>query len=60
MVLRVVRSDARVVARAGPTNMMRLEERYADYLAVGYIGCLRCDMRSNDHRAAVTVKPAAT
>jgi hypothetical protein len=40
--------------------MMRLTERYADYLHVGYLGYLRCDMRSNDLRAAVTVKAAAT
>jgi len=60
MVFRVVRTDARVVANTGPANMMRLSERYADYLAVGYLGYLRCDIRSNDLRAAVTVKPAAT
>jgi hypothetical protein len=39
---------------------MRLTERYADYLAVGYLGFARVDMRSNDLRAAVTVRPAAT
>jgi HK97 family phage major capsid protein len=60
MVLRVVRGNARVVANTSPGNMMRLTERYADYLAVGYLGYLRCDVRSNDMRAAVTVKPAAT
>ena len=42
------------------TTVMRLTERYADYLAVGYIGYYRMDIRSNDLRAAVTVKPAAT
>lgn len=35
MVMRVVRSDARIVANVGPANVMRLTERYADYLAVG-------------------------
>ena len=40
--------------------MMRLTERYADYLAIGYIGYLRADVRSNDLRAAVTIKAAAT
>jgi HK97 family phage major capsid protein len=60
MVMRVVRADARVVAKTGPANMMRLEERYADYLALGYLGYLRMDIRSNDLRAAVTVKAAAT
>jgi len=60
MVMRVVRNDARIVANIGPANMMRLTERYADYLAVGYLGYIRMDVRSNDLRAAVTVKPAAT
>jgi HK97 family phage major capsid protein len=40
--------------------VMRLTERYADYLAVGYIGWVRLDARSNDMRAVTTVKPAAT
>jgi len=39
---------------------MRLQERYADYFAVGYIGHYRLDIRSNDLRAAVTVKAAAS
>ena len=51
MVMRTVRSDA---------SVMRLTERYADYLAVGYLGYYRFDIRSNDLRAAVTVKCAAT
>jgi HK97 family phage major capsid protein len=42
------------------TSVMRLDQRYADYLAIGYIGFCRVDMRSNDLRAAVTVRPAAT
>jgi HK97 family phage major capsid protein len=41
-------------------GVLRLSERYADLLAYGYIGYLRTDIRSNDLRAAVTVKPAAT
>ncbi len=60
MVLRVSRSDARVVADVNPANVMRLTERYADFLAIGYIGYIRADIRSNDLRAAATVKPAAT
>jgi HK97 family phage major capsid protein len=60
MVKRVVRADARIVANTGPAQMMRLSERYADYLAIGYIGYLRADIRSNDLRGAVTVKAAAT
>lgn len=51
MVMRVVRDGATV---------MRLNERYADFLAVGYIGFYRLDIRSNDLRAAVTCKPAGT
>ena len=39
---------------------MRLNERYADYMAVGYMLYMRCDMRSNDLRAAITVKPSTT
>jgi hypothetical protein len=32
---------------ARDTTVMRLQERYADYLAVGYIGYYRLDVRSN-------------
>jgi HK97 family phage major capsid protein len=62
MVLRVVRSDARVVTDNHPVvpNTMRLTERYADYLQVGYLGYLRVDSRSNDLRAACTVHAVAT
>lgn len=42
------------------TTLMRLNERYADFLQVGYIGHSRMDMRSNDLRAAVVVKAAAS
>lgn len=41
-------------------RVMRLVERFADYLAVGYLGWHRADSRSNDLRAAVTVKANAT
>lgn len=51
---------AMVMRVARDTTVMRLQERYADYLAVGYIGYYRLDCRSNDLRAAVTVKAAAT
>jgi len=53
MVLRVVRNDARVdVSHPEITaSTMRLTERYADYLQVGYLGYLRADARSNDMRA---------
>ena len=33
-------------------TMLRLTERYADYLQVGYLGYIRMDARSNDLRAA--------
>jgi hypothetical protein len=42
------------------TGVLRLTERYADFLAYGFIGYSRVDIRSNDLRAAVTVKAAAT
>jgi HK97 family phage major capsid protein len=51
--------SAMVLRRVRDTGILRLEERYADLLQVGYIGYERVDMRSNDLRAAVVVKPAA-
>jgi HK97 family phage major capsid protein len=42
------------------TRVLRLTERYADYLAIAYYGYYRCDFRSNDLRAAVTVTAAAS
>ena len=62
MVFRVVRNDARIVTDTHPVTptTMKLTERYADYLQVGYLGFLRCDSRSNDLRAACTIKCAAT
>jgi HK97 family phage major capsid protein len=47
----------RVVTQSG---LMRLNERYADALQIGFIGYNRWDIRSNDTRAAVVVKAAAT
>ena len=49
-----------MVKRNGPASILVLRERYADYLAIGYIGFSRLDSQGNDLRAAVTVKPAAT
>jgi HK97 family phage major capsid protein len=60
MVMRTVRNDAQVTVSEPHPATMRLTERYADYLQVGYIGYVRVDMRSNDLRAAVIAKPAAT
>ncbi len=51
MVYRKVRSGA---------TLMRLNERYADYLAVGYLAFWRFDIRSNDLRSAITVTAAAS
>ncbi len=47
----------RTVTQSG---LLRLTERYADYLQIGFIGFERFDIRSNDLRAAVTVKAAAS
>lgn len=41
-------------------HIMRLVERYADYLQVGYVGYMRVDMRSNDLRAVSTVQAQST
>jgi HK97 family phage major capsid protein len=51
---------AMVLRRVKGASILRLEERYADFLQVGFIGFERIDIRANDLRAAVTVKPAAT
>lgn len=62
MVLRRVTGDAVVdrvqVGQNG--NMMKLDQRWADFLQVGFIGWTRFDMRSNDLRAATVVVPAAS
>ena len=53
-------SRAMVVRQVNQAGTMRLTERYADYLQVGYLGYVRMDARSNDLRAAVVYKsPAA-
>jgi HK97 family phage major capsid protein len=41
-------------------TMLRLTERYADYLQVGYLGYVRMDLRSNDLRAAALYSTNAT
>lgn len=41
-------------------TMLRLTERYADYLQVGYLGYVRADLRSNDLRAAALYSTNAT
>jgi HK97 family phage major capsid protein len=52
--------SAMVLRTVKGAGLLRLEERYADFLQVGYIGYMRIDIRSNDLRAAVTVQPAAS
>ena len=52
--------SAMVKRTVNQSGLLRLSERYADLLQVGFIGYMRFDIRSNDLRAAVTVKPAAT
>lgn len=41
-------------------EVIRTDQRFADALAVGWIGYQRCDFAARDARAFVTVKPAAT
>jgi hypothetical protein len=41
-------------------TLMRLNERYADYLAVDYLAFWRFDMRSNGLRSAITIQAAAS
>jgi hypothetical protein len=48
---------ARNVRQAG---LMVLRERYADYLAVAWMGYCRFDIRSNDMRALTQFKTNAT
>jgi HK97 family phage major capsid protein len=52
--------SAMVMRTVQGAGLLRLEERYADFLQVGYIGYRRVDMRSNDLRSAVVVKAAAS
>jgi HK97 family phage major capsid protein len=51
---------AMVYRQVRNAGLMRLNERYADFFAIGYLLYMRCDMRSNDLRAAITVKAAAS
>jgi HK97 family phage major capsid protein len=53
-------ATAMVKRNVTQSGILRLNERYADSLQVAWIGHTRWDLRSNDLRAAVTVKPAAT
>jgi HK97 family phage major capsid protein len=51
---------AMVQRTVGAPRILRLTERYADYLQVGYIGFVRTDIRSNDMRAVTTCYAQAT
>lgn len=48
--------SAMVLRKVLDMTIMRLTERYADTMQVGYLGYLRWDSRSNDPRAAVCVR----
>lgn len=51
---------AMVLRQVNQAGILRLVERYADFLQVGFIGYERWDARSNDMRAVTQPKPAAT
>jgi HK97 family phage major capsid protein len=51
---------AMVVRQVNQSGVMRLTERYADFLQVGYLGWTRMDARSNDLRAAALYSTNAT
>jgi HK97 family phage major capsid protein len=53
-------SIAMVRRRVDGADLQVLTERYADARQIGYYGYVRQDHRSNDLRAAITCKPAAT
>ena len=52
--------SAMVVRQVNQSGVMRLTERYADFLQVGYLGWCRMDARSNDLRAAALYATNAT
>lgn len=52
--------SAMVCRRVNGAGILRLTERFADFLQVGYLGYERLDTRSNDLRAATVVVPAAS
>ena len=52
--------SAMVLRKVRGAGILRLDQRFADFLQQGYIGYERIDSRSNDLRAATVVKPAAS
>jgi HK97 family phage major capsid protein len=53
-------THAMVARNVRQVGVMRLNERYADYLAIAWLGFMRWDIRSNDMRAIATFKTNAT
>lgn len=53
-------THAMVARNVRQVGVMRLNERYADYLAIAWLGFQRWDIRSNDMRAIATFKTNAT
>lgn len=53
-------SKAMVQRTVRDASVLVLVERYSEFLAIGYLGYVRTDIRSNDLRSAVVAKPAAT
>lgn len=51
---------AMVVRQVDMAGTMRLNERYADYLSVGYLGYVRMDSQPNDLRAVSVFETAAS
>ena len=49
-----------VVRQVNQASVMRLDERYADFLQVGFLGFVRMDSRANDLRAVSMYKSPAS
>lgn len=49
-----------VVRQVNQASVMRLDERYADFLQVGFLGFVRMDSRANDLRAVTEYKSPAS
>lgn len=53
-------ATAMVARNVRQTGVMVLRERYADFLAIGWLGYMRYDIRSNDMRAIASVSYASS
>jgi HK97 family phage major capsid protein len=49
-----------VVRQVNQAGVMRLDERYADFLQVGFLGFVRMDARSNDLRSVAMYRAPAS